>query len=421
MKLKHKLISAVLSAVLLASSVSAPNTPIGITALAATSTKLAAPTGVKTTKTSSSVKLSWEAVSGAGGYRVYIYNASTKKYEKYKDITGTTCTINGLEVSTTYKFKVASLKFSTKSPSKTLSKKTSSTDSSIKLTWSAVNGVDGYRVYKYNSATKKYVKYKDVLTTSCTVTGLKASTTYKFKITPLKFTAQNTTGVISAKTSTSPDNNEQSEVTSVTICGKTYEVAKTKELRFYSGSLTEKDLTEILKLTNLTTLTISNVNLTFTENFLAELGKLKNLTELEICNVGITFTEKDLTEIGKLKNLTLLSLSGDKISDVTPLSGLTNLKNLRLYDNSITDITPLSTLTNLEVLSLSKNPFSDISSITTLSKLRLLYIEEVKLTDIKPIAELKSLREVYSYGCGWTEADKEYLRNSIPDLSFGAY
>lgn len=39
----------------------------------------------------------------------------------------------------------------------------------------------------------------------------------------------------------------------------------------------------------------------------------------------------------------------------------------------------------------------------------------------KPIAELKSLRGVYSYGCGWTEADIDYLRNSISNLSFGAY
>lgn len=91
MKLKQKLISAVL----LAGSVSVPNTPIGVTASAATSTKLAAPTGVKATKTSSSVKLSWKAVSGAGGYRVYKYNPTTKKYVKYKDVTGTACTIKG--------------------------------------------------------------------------------------------------------------------------------------------------------------------------------------------------------------------------------------------------------------------------------------------------------------------------------------
>lgn len=202
MKLKNKLISAVLSAVLLAGSASVPNTPLEVTAAAA-STKLAAPTGVKTTQTGNSVKLSWNKVSGAGGYRVYMYNASTKKYEKYKDVTTTSCTIKGLKASTTYKFKVATLKFTTQSSSEKISKKTSSSATSVKLTWSAVKGAAGYRVYKYNASTKKYVKYKDVLTTSCTVTGLKASTTYKFKVTPLKFAVQNTSGVISAKTSSS--------------------------------------------------------------------------------------------------------------------------------------------------------------------------------------------------------------------------
>lgn len=199
MKLKHKLISAVLSAVLLAGSASVPNTPLEVTAAAA-STKLAAPTGVKTTQTGNSVKLSWNKVSGAGGYRVYMYNASTKKYEKYKDVTTTSCTIKGLKASTTYKFKVATLKFTTQSSSQKISKKTSSSATSVKLTWRAVKGAAGYRVYKYNASTKKYVKYKDVLTTSCSVTKLKASTTYKFKVTPLKFSEQNTTDVISAKT-----------------------------------------------------------------------------------------------------------------------------------------------------------------------------------------------------------------------------
>ena len=217
MKLKHKLILAVLSAILLAGFVNVPNTPIGTTVSAATSTKLAAPTGVKTTKTDNSVKLSWDAVSDAGGYRVYMYNASTKKYEKYKDVISTTCTIKGLEAATTYKFKVASLKFSTKSSSKTISKKTSSTGTSVKLTWSAVKGAGGYRVYKYNSSTQKYVKYKDVVGTSCTVTGLKASTTYKFKITPLTFTKQGTTSAISAKTNagSSSTNNSTTPVSPV--------------------------------------------------------------------------------------------------------------------------------------------------------------------------------------------------------------
>lgn len=70
---------------------------------------LAAPTGIKFSKTQNSVTLTWNAISGADAYRVYMYNSSTGKYEQYKDVSGTKCTINGLKGSTTYKFKVAAL------------------------------------------------------------------------------------------------------------------------------------------------------------------------------------------------------------------------------------------------------------------------------------------------------------------------
>ncbi len=75
--------------------------------------KLSAPTDINASSSSSRVLLSWEAVSGADAYRVYIYNTSTGKYEKYKDVSGTKCTVSGLESGTSYKFKVAALKGST--------------------------------------------------------------------------------------------------------------------------------------------------------------------------------------------------------------------------------------------------------------------------------------------------------------------
>ena len=71
---------------------------------------LAAPTDIKASKTSSKITLSWEAVSGADAYRVYMYNDETDKYEKYKDVSGTKCTVSGLKSGASYKFKVAALK-----------------------------------------------------------------------------------------------------------------------------------------------------------------------------------------------------------------------------------------------------------------------------------------------------------------------
>lgn len=53
---------------------------------------------------------------------------------------------------------------------------------SITLKWGNIDGADGYRVYKYNSSSKKYVKYKDTSKTSLKVTKLKTEKKYKFKV-----------------------------------------------------------------------------------------------------------------------------------------------------------------------------------------------------------------------------------------------
>ena len=62
--------------------------------------------------------------------------------------------------------------------------KTQTTDS-ITLTWSKTTGATGYRVYQYSSSKGEYVVKASVKgATTYKVTGLKAGTTYKFKIKP---------------------------------------------------------------------------------------------------------------------------------------------------------------------------------------------------------------------------------------------
>ena len=60
------------------------------------------------------------------------------------------------------------------------------TSDSVTLSWSSVKGADAYRIYKYDAAEKKFKAYKTVYGTSYTVTGLKSSTQYKFRIAALK-------------------------------------------------------------------------------------------------------------------------------------------------------------------------------------------------------------------------------------------
>ncbi|MBQ8028639.1 MAG: fibronectin type III domain-containing protein, partial [Clostridia bacterium] len=56
------------------------------------------------------------------------------------------------------------------------------TTTTITLKWNKVTGADGYRVYKYNSKTKKYEKLKDVTKNTLKISKLKAGTAYKYKV-----------------------------------------------------------------------------------------------------------------------------------------------------------------------------------------------------------------------------------------------
>lgn len=54
--------------------------------------------------------------------------------------------------------------------------------STLKVNWKSVSGAKKYDVYIMGGQYKTWTKYKTVTTTSCTVTGLKRTTEYKFKV-----------------------------------------------------------------------------------------------------------------------------------------------------------------------------------------------------------------------------------------------
>lgn len=76
---------------------------------AKTDEKLPAPKNIRAAKESSRIILKWDAVEGADGYRVYMYNEAAIKYEPYKSVKSTKCTVDGLSSGGTYKFKIAAL------------------------------------------------------------------------------------------------------------------------------------------------------------------------------------------------------------------------------------------------------------------------------------------------------------------------
>ena len=55
----------------------------------------------------------------------------------------------------------------------------------LQITWDKVKGADAYRVFVYDSKTKKYKDYKTVKVTKCVVKGLKIDSTCKFQVAAL--------------------------------------------------------------------------------------------------------------------------------------------------------------------------------------------------------------------------------------------
>ena len=153
-------------------------------------------------QTTSSVKLSWSAVSGAAGYTVYRYSPSKKAYVKAGTTEGTSLTVSKLYAGTKYTFRVvaygktsggkvydsesyALLKTATKTKTPELTKVTaSSTKGKAYVYHSNVSGETGYTVYystSKNSGFKKYANFK-ADTTRCDITGLTSGKTYYFKV-----------------------------------------------------------------------------------------------------------------------------------------------------------------------------------------------------------------------------------------------
>ncbi len=113
---------------------------------------------------------------------------------------------------------------------------------------------------------------------------------------------------------------ELASVSTVIIAGSQYSVEETEIVSIERRDLTDEDLANISRLTNLKILILEN------------------------CGIS------DISFIANLKNLVKISLFSNQISDLTPLAGLTNLKNLYLSKNQISDVTPLAGLTNLKTI-----------------------------------------------------------------------
>lgn len=157
--------------------------------------------GFKATPTDIGAKLKWNAVPNATGYDIYIYKDNKKKYLKHKTVTTNSYELKGRNPGKEYKIRIrprirttfgvftgetTDLTFRTKPAKVTEVKASAVKTSSFKLTWNETKATSCYYVYQYSTKKNKYVKVATANGNSYTVSGLKAGTTYKFKIKSVK-------------------------------------------------------------------------------------------------------------------------------------------------------------------------------------------------------------------------------------------
>ncbi len=156
------------------------------------------------TCTTNAVRINWNKLSGVTGYKIFRYDDAKKKWVAVKAIYNPNTTnykISGLKAGKVYKFRVKAFvkennKFyfgescSTIStatrPNTTTVTKANKTSSAVRLFWKKTT-CTGYRILRYDSATKKWVRVTAVgssATTQYKISGLKKNTTYKFKVQP---------------------------------------------------------------------------------------------------------------------------------------------------------------------------------------------------------------------------------------------
>lgn len=158
---------------------------------------------ISASQSTNAIKLTWSAVPGATGYRVFLYNAKTKKYTTLANTTKNTYTVSKLNPGTNYTFAVRAYstvggKVFWSAGYKTLATATKPNTPSLKvvagagkavLTWNKQSGADGYVVYMSTSKDGKYTRIATVKgnsSVSYTKTGLTKGKTYYFKVAAYK-------------------------------------------------------------------------------------------------------------------------------------------------------------------------------------------------------------------------------------------
>lgn len=187
-------------------SLSASATPMAAVVIPATPVGLAAISGDK------SASLTWGFSSGAQNYNVYQSSAQNGTYNKIKNVSALSTTVDGLTNGTSYWFKVSAANSAGESP---LSGAVSATpaapvlvpaaptglasapaDSRITLSWNSVVGASSYNVYSTDAAGSSYTLKGSATEANYAVTGLTNGTLYYYAVSAVNVAGESGKSII---------------------------------------------------------------------------------------------------------------------------------------------------------------------------------------------------------------------------------
>ena len=166
----------------------------GKTANCKVTVNLPAPQITGLANTTGGIKISWNKVDGAYGYRLY-YKPASGGWKRFKDTTATSFTDSGVSPNRTETYTIRcidkngntisgfnsngwSKKYTPVAP--TISK-LENTSGGIKISWNKIAGVYGYRLY-YKTSSGGWKRFKDTTATSFTDSGVSPNRTETYTI-----------------------------------------------------------------------------------------------------------------------------------------------------------------------------------------------------------------------------------------------
>lgn len=151
---------------------------------------------IKATPGNARVTLSWNRVSGATSYVIYMYNASTGRYTQIAETTALSYTRTGLSNGYKYYFAVRAKNGAGLSPWTTADAVSAvpvsapakpaitvkNGNGQVTLTWNKVPNATSYVIYMYNANTGLYTQIAETSLITYTRAGLANGATYKFAV-----------------------------------------------------------------------------------------------------------------------------------------------------------------------------------------------------------------------------------------------